>query len=83
MKLFDGVNKYTYQTIFGKIQLFQCDEGIIFKFHDEVNVPNLRLIASARMWQMRFDTRVSALKKLLLLEKNAITDLKKIIEEEI
>lgn len=83
MKLFDGVNKYTYQTIFGKIQLLQCDEGIIFKFYDEVNVPNLRLIASARMWQMRFDTRVSALKKLLLLEKNAITDLKKIIEEEI
>lgn len=83
MKLFDGVNKYTYQTIFGKIQLLKCDEGIIFKFHDEVNVPHLRLIASANMWQMRFNSRVIALKKLLAMEKIAIKDLTKIIEEEL
>lgn len=83
MKLFNGVNQYTYQTIFGKIQLVRNSDGIMYKLIDEVNIPHARIIAQAKLFYMRFDNRVTALKKLKKLEMEVLSDLKTLLEKEI
>lgn len=84
MKLFDGLTKYTYQTIFGKIELVKSKEhGVIYKFHDEVSVPNIRVIPNGRLFYMRFDTRVKAFKKLKEMETLAIKEFSNFLENEI
>lgn len=83
MKLFNGVNPYTYQTIFGKIQLIRNSAGIMYKLIDEVHIPHARIITHSKLFDMRFDSRVSAFKKLKKIEMEVVSDLKTLLEKEI
>lgn len=83
MKLFDGINKYTYQTIFGKVQLERKDKNVIFNVLDDVKIGMFNVNIPSKIFEMRFDTRLQALKKLKKIEADALSDLKKLIEKEI
>lgn len=83
MKLFDGINKYTYQTVFGKVQLERKGKDVIFNVLDNVKLGMFNVNIPSKIFEMRFDTRVQALKKLKTIEASALSDLKTLIEKEI
>lgn len=81
MKLFDGIHKFVYQTVFGKVQLVKNDNGVTFKLLDVPNISHSSFVVSDKFHLRRFDNRMSALKKLKQMERQAIEDMEKLLRE--
>lgn len=82
MKLFNGLYKYTYQTLFGKIELRRTEQGVQFIQHDEPRLGAVAItVCMPSIRQMRFNSRREAFIRLRELEKNSMQKLEELLQE--
>lgn len=79
MKVFDGILKFTYQTVFGKVQILKNGDDVVFNQIDSPNIANMSIVTIPKFHMMRFDTRREAFLKLKQMETDAIRDLLKLL----
>ena len=77
MKLFDGINKYAYQTLFGIVNIEPYEENenhyyVLKMITDSTIKLPVKIAPNAIIDYRKFNTRYNALKYLKLLEKQKI-----------